>query len=98
MFVAFEIQVSGPALKFQTRGPGAGVAPRQLREFHDRAGSNAQRAAVFELDLSPRVLPGAQLGALGDGQIDESFFVTLTGVAVDLNVSIHLTQAHDARL
>ena len=98
LFVAFEIQIGGPSLQFQARGPGAGVAPRQLRKFHDRAGSNAQRAAVFEFNLSPGVLPGAQFRALGDGQIDESFFVALAGVAVDLNVAIHLAQAHDASL
>ena len=41
---------------------------------------------------------GAQFRALGHGQIEESLFVALSGVAVDLNISVHLAQAHDAGL
>ncbi len=97
-FVALEIQICGSLLKYHARRPGAGVAQRQFGELEDRAGSKTQAAAVFELDFSARALSGAQFRALGDRQVDESFFVALSQVAVNLNIPIDLAQPHDASL
>src|SRR5579862_4253687 len=97
-FVALEIQISGPLLKVDAGRTGARVSPGQFGKFYDRAGHQSQGASVFKLDLGACPLPGAQFSALRDRQVDESFFVTLSQVTVDLHIAVDLAQTNDTSL
>ena len=56
LFVALEIEVCGSFLEVDRRRPAARVAQRQLGKFNYCAGSDAQGASIFELDLRPGIL------------------------------------------
>src|SRR4051812_33368623 len=98
LLVALEVQVSGPTLKFQVRRPTAGVAAGKLGKLHRCIGRKPQRSSIFEFDLRPGVSAGADLGALGDGQVEEGLFEALSGIAVNLNRALYLTETDNASL
>src|SRR6266849_1601651 len=55
-FIALEIEISGSQHQVQSGRSRARVAQCQLGEFDDATGSDAQGAAIFELDLGASIL------------------------------------------
>src|SRR5438093_12194732 len=93
-----KINVSCPLHHIHGRNSGARIAQRKLRKFDHRIRRKPQRTAVLELHFGTPLGAGFKLCALGDGQVQKSPLISLTGVTVNLHGAVHLAQAHNANL
>ena len=76
----------------------AGIAEAKRAEFDRRVRSEAQRAAIFELDLGASAIMRPHLRPLRNGEVEKRAFEAHASVLVDLNRTLYIAQAHDARL
>src|SRR5271155_5704699 len=90
---AREVEVRNAFLQMDRGNLGPRVAQGKLRKLDQRVRSDSQRTAVFEFHFGATLIPGTQLHTLGDGQVQESLLIALSGIAVDLDVALNFAQS-----
>ena len=66
--------------------------------MHERVGSESHRAAVFKFNFGAAADACADLCALRDREIKEGSLESLTVVLVDLDGTLNIAEADNARL